>query len=1026
MDRLSFYVALLFYIAFVVYLYLGIYTISLNAKSTVNKIFMAVSVAVAFWALAFSIANIMPLAQEASFWRRMASLGWGSAYSFLFHFSLIFADTHKRFRNKWMMLFIYLPAIVNVVCFGVLAPLLSIEYSMVKINSGWINIGKNPGWDLYFNVYYLLFSFLAVVCFLLLIRKKNEIISRNQVIYLIVSFLVALAAGSITDIMAPAFFSIQLPQLGPVFIILPVFAMARSIKKYGLLKSPEHEKKLKLGQILTEEKRKTFYRFLSVAYFITSIINLSNLLLYTTDGWNVMRFSLSLIAIGVLVYLVPNTRLKTDIQDFLMSIIIAASVPMVLLKYYTAYSGNIVWPLPILFIMASAVFTRRRLLLIASGSTVLTLFYMWVHPKTHFVYISTIDYLFRLLITFSAVGIAYAINRIYLNRLRENEFQMAIQALISTISSDMVSVSLDNYEEKMKVMLKMTCEFLKIDRTFYYLFSSDKKMAYFQHGWYNEGSVVRHEFTEALEVSNYQWWMSQLQENGAIDIDDISEVPETALFERLMMERHQIKSLVCRGINGKQQLNGFLGFYSCSTKKDWHDNELNLVSVIANIIADALAKIEAEKEINQLAYHDALTGLANRRMFKQELNEYISGSPKDPLCVMFLDLDSFKGVNDTIGHEGGDDLLIEVARMLEYVIGSKGIVSRFGGDEFLILLKEAKNIENIKQLADRIMDLFASPITIFEHEFLVTTSAGIAMYPEDGTTASALIKNADLAMYTSKNKGKNQYTLCSRALKQEIYDRIQLSNDLRNAIQNKELVVYYQPQVDTQTKKIIGLEALLRWFHPTKGMISPAIFIPMAEESGSIHEIGEWVLREACTQTVHWQKMGYDPMRIAVNISVEQFKEKDLVDTVSDVLRTTELASKYLELEITESIAIIDATYITKTLYRLKELGVSISIDDFGTGYSSLNRLKELPIDRIKIAMQFIQGLALNEKDDAIARVIISLAKNLNMKVIAEGVETVEQQGFLSDHICDEIQGYYFYKPMPKEDIELLLSHKER
>ena len=318
------------------------------------------------------------------------------------------------------------------------------------------------------------------------------------------------------------------------------------------------------------------------------------------------------------------------------------------------------------------------------------------------------------------------------------------------------------------------------------------------------------------------------------------------------------------------------------------------------------------------------------------------------------------------------------------------------------------------------MEMFEYPFNVDGQELYMTGSAGVAVYPFDGADAETLTKNADIAMYMAKSRGKNQYALCTTDMKEEVKQNIKLSNYLYRVQERGELIIYYQPQIKLNTGKIIGLEALLRWNHPEMGMILPNTFIHLAEMNGTINSIGEWVLKTAIRQNKLWQDNGYPHLRMAVNLSVIQFNNPRFVNSVEHILQETGMKPEYLELEITESIATKEAGNIVDILNQLKQLGVSISIDDFGTEYSSLNRLKELPIDRIKIDMQFVQGIEGNEKDQAITKVIINLAKGLGLEVVAEGVETAPQLEFLNQRMCDEVQGYYYYKPMPAEEIEKL------
>lgn len=329
--------------------------------------------------------------------------------------------------------------------------------------------------------------------------------------------------------------------------------------------------------------------------------------------------------------------------------------------------------------------------------------------------------------------------------------------------------------------------------------------------------------------------------------------------------------------------------------------------------------------------------------------------------------------------------------------------------------------EDIHKVAQTIMGIFDEPFNVQSHEFFVTASAGVAIYPNDGEDGASLIKHADIALYKAKEDGKNQYLICSEIMKNEVAEQIKLTNQLYRALDRGEFVLYYQPQINIQTEELIGVEALIRWQHPEMGMVSPAAFIPLAEQTGLITTIGEWVLKTACAQNKAWQLKGLKPVQVAVNLSVQQFRTSDLVQVVKSTLAKTGLSPEHLELEITESIAIKESAAIISILNELKAIGLSIAIDDFGTEYSSLSRVKQLPIDRIKMAMQFVRGIGKNQKDEAIANVIIRLAKNLNVKIIAEGVETRDQLEFLKSEACDEVQGYYYYKPMVADEIEKLL-----
>ncbi|MDO8612508.1 MAG: PAS domain S-box protein [Dehalococcoidia bacterium] len=436
----------------------------------------------------------------------------------------------------------------------------------------------------------------------------------------------------------------------------------------------------------------------------------------------------------------------------------------------------------------------------------------------------------------------------------------------------------------------------------------------------------------------------------------------------------------------------------------------------------------AEETIRHLAYHDGLTGLPNRTLFEDRLTVTLAqGRRKRRLAaVMFLDLDRFKVVNDTVGHAMGDRLLQSVAERLKALVRDGDTVARVGGDEFTLLLPEVGRVKDAVEVAERILETLRQPWQVNGHEFHITTSIGIAMCPGDGEDAESLLRNADTAMYRAKDRGRDNYKLYAPAMNSKIAERLALENSLRHALERDEFVVHYQPQVNIETGRIVGVEALVRWQHPERGLVSPLEFIPVAEETGLIVPLGAWVLRTACAQNRAWQDAGLPPMRMAVNLSARQFQRRDLLDTVAGVLAETGLPPQYLQLEITEGAAMQDVDLTLAILRELREAGVQISIDDFGTGHSSLSYLKRFPIDVVKIDQSFVQDLTVDPNDAAIASTIIVMAHALNLKVIAEGVETAEQLAFLRERDCDEMQGFLFSRPAPAPELDQMLRRNGR
>ena len=470
------------------------------------------------------------------------------------------------------------------------------------------------------------------------------------------------------------------------------------------------------------------------------------------------------------------------------------------------------------------------------------------------------------------------------------------------------------------------------------------------------------------------------------------------------------------------EINGMLGALERS-QLFLSKSESALKKAIEKLQDEVLEHEKTQEQIKYIAYHDTLTGLPNRNLLNELLVHSITLAERNNKCmaVLFLDIDGFKMINDSKGHGMGDQILQEVAERLLKTLRKSDVIARHGGDEFIVIIEELDNCSGVELIANKIINCFQEPFHLENQDYFLTTSVGVAVYPADGQTPDMLIKNADIAMYKAKENGKNQYLFCTPVMKDVANETMELSTNLYRAIEKNELELYYQPQLSCHNNQIMGVEALIRWRHPVMGLISPAKFIPIAEKTGLILPIGEWVLRTACQQNKKWQEQGLPKIRMGVNLSLRQFHNNDLLNLVESVLKETKLAPQYLELEITETIAMKEKSYIINTLNAFRQIGVSIAIDDFGIEYSSLSYLKHLPVDRLKVAMQFIRGIGIDHKDEALAKGIIVLAKSIGMNVIAEGVETKEQLEFLKNHNCDEIQGYYFFKPLIEAEMTKLL-----
>ncbi|WP_165921703.1 GGDEF domain-containing response regulator [Sulfuricurvum sp. IAE1] len=454
--------------------------------------------------------------------------------------------------------------------------------------------------------------------------------------------------------------------------------------------------------------------------------------------------------------------------------------------------------------------------------------------------------------------------------------------------------------------------------------------------------------------------------------------------------------------------------------KPFDSNELNARLRAGRRILDLQAELISTREsLRVQATHDPLTGLPNRLLFSDRLTQFLARAKRQSssIAVMYLDLDRFKIINDTLGHNYGDILLQEVADRLSSCLRQSDTLARMGGDEFTVILTDIADSEDTSVVAKKIMNVLSAPVNLDGRDYFITASIGISIYPSDGIDAETLVKNADTAMYHSKELGRNKYSLYTESLHSTAMEMMILENSLRKGLENKEFLVHYQPSVEIYSGKILGAEALVRWEHPEYGMVQPAQFIQLAEETGLIDPLSEYVLNAACTANKRWQEMGLEPITMSVNISAKQFEQKKLLEMVQNALALSGLEPEYLVLELTESALMQDPTAAVDILLALKSMGVRISVDDFGTGYSSLSYLKRFPIDAVKIDRSFIKDITTNPDDAAIAGAVVAMAHSLKLTVIAEGVETLEQLEFLRTLKCDQMQGYFITPPVPSDDM---------
>jgi diguanylate cyclase (GGDEF)-like protein len=1001
----------------------GGFGLYIDARARLNRTFFGLCIAIGIWAMGFSMSIDAGNMETCLFWRRISAVGWGSLYSIMLHFCLVFSRKEKALKKWWTYVLIYAPALLVVFIFAILDNTILHQYEFVKTSAGWTNVASNRAWDWFFYIYYVGYMVSGLSIIWRFGRRSDSIKIKKQVHLLLNSFLVAFLAGSATDIIGNSIFSIEIPQIAPIIILIPISSIGYLIIKHGFM-NPKQE--LETVAILTKSTRAKVYSNLSIALAAGGLVTF--IVQYQTYGdfLRPLFSSVFILMLGAVIHIIKSIKLEDNVKDIILIIIIFFSIPSITL-IFLEFGSVTVWAISFIFITIAMVFNRPIVLLSVSISILSTQILIWIMKPEAELVLNQADYSGRIGILCITIWIAYYVNKIYISRLKQNSDQLSLQKLISEVSSDFINVNQSNIDEKMNWVIRILGKLFAIDRINIITMNTALHLVDTINIWNMDKKNIGEHFTQSAEAEEIDWLMEQLLSDESIFIPDVEQMSKNGAVTQRKLKERNVSSLVAIPIEEKAELIKVLEFTSVDSEKKWLDEDMKVLRIIANIFNDALLKVEAEKEISYMAYHDQLTGLPNRRLLRDRMNQAIALAKRTEKLVgiIFIDLDSFKTINDTIGHEGGDSLLKIVAEKLVNAVRLYDTVTRFGGDEFLIMINNISDEKDIIAIADKVIAILREPFTVEGQDFNLTTSVGIAMYPYDGLDKDSLIKNADIAMYKAKENGKNQYVICSSELKNEMINKIKITNNLHRALRNNEFCLNYQPQISLSEGRIIGVEALIRWNHPEMGVIPPGVFIPIAEQIGVISEIGDWVLQEACEQNKKWQDLGFAPVCMAVNVSANQLRSLNFVDKISRTLKETGLDPKMVEIEITESAAMNETGYIVDFLSKIRSLGIMIAIDDFGTDYSSLSRLKELPIDKIKIDKQFVDGIEASEKDKAIVRTIINLAKNLEIRVIAEGVESGSQLEFLKQESCDEVQGYYYYKPMPPEEIERIFMEED-
>ena len=1002
--------------------------LSYNSSSTQHRVLFCSFLCLSWWAFAFTIANNAPDFETALLWRRLASAGWGIYYSLFLHYILILTERNALLRKHWLYLLLYLPAALNLFLYGIYDQTARASYHLLKTPFGWVNIAGITALDMVHFVSYIGFALASIIFLFHWGMTARERTKRITALLIACSAFLALIIGTLTEHLLTAVFQVDFPQVAPIVIMFPSLVMFYCIRRYGLMRQMPKDMAPVEKQLLSEYAQARLFLYLSLASFFGGLIGFAALFFTNRASLAVtLIFSAVFMVAGIIIYVTRSLSLKADLKDTVVGVVLAVTLPVLTVFIYEFTAAHS-WNIPLIFVVIAIIFSNKRIIVLLGIALLVSLIWSWVKAPALPATFTGADHAVRIAVMAVMFGFVLYINHIFKQAITESQEKASREKLMSDIASALMTVNENNTEAKLKEVMAMWGRHLQADcMDIFFLDDAQKTVS---SAYQSCGSGIKSAaalgtaekegiFTAAIALS-------RLWNEG----DPCSKVNALAgnETENQWAEKIKVGALTIIPLKSAERLIGIVAIEKIAGTAGRKEEQQKTCHIVARMVTDVWLKIEADRKIKYDAYYDSLTSLPNRQHFTDRLRQAINMAMRTNklVGVLFIDIDSFKSVNDALGHAGGDLLLQQIGQRMRKSVREYDVVARFGGDEFLIMVPQADDSAGIEYVAAKVLENLKEPVTLREQKFVISVSVGIAVFPIDGDEPDALLKNADIAMYASKDIGKNRYALCSAAMKKDAHISITLTNNLHWALERNELFLHYQPQIETATGEITGAEVLLRWRHPHHGMIAPSVFIPLAEKSGQISDLGAWTINQACLQNKIWQEAGLKPITMAVNLSLGQFMDANLVEVVQSTLEKSGLSPEFLELEITESIAAQDYQYIAHTMDRLKALGVRIAIDDFGSGYSSLDRFKGLPVDKLKIDMRFVHGIGTSNKDEEIIKVILQLGRTFGIKVLAEGVEDEKQLLFLRENACDEIQGFFCYRPMTADKIGEILPKQQR
>ncbi len=998
-----------------VYVAMSLYGLNLDEKKQINRVFFLMCMALGIWSMSYALALVAKPSEldKALQFNQIAVLGYGFFYSYALHMIKLIAENKNKLSNKYVFL-LYTPSVYFLFSCLLLGDYSKSNFNMVCTIYGWTSLVPVTIPNFLFDAYVLVFSCLFVkYCF----KWRNNVKDKEQLHLLkitIYATIVAFVFSMITDVISLRILHYPVLHFTVFWLFFPVIALF-----YGLLKTRiiSPIEKINFNESIDEKYKTIVFQLLGYCYLVFSylviILDYMDSTHYKNNSLFIMVVCFCIAVIFIFfTKLLPSPRM----QHVVVGLISFVSM-YIIYDRYTDSLAITIWAIIFCYIYIITVFQKPRVGIFVYLSGIGLQVVLWLQKPFTVTHIDWEDYVLRIILITMGSLFVYAINRAYRKKTRDNLRYLHTQKVMNNFSEKILELNIYNGEQKVLEFLRILNNGFKFSTSAYVRFIRDvesqcwivnDKFASLENNYDNTILKYCPQLLERLKAGETISVVNIKNDNN-VD-DDLRE----ALMEK------SVDGLYAFSIMLDDKVRAITLF-------EFEINATSLMirfyeDMLKNLIGETIKKIDSENELFIKANFDDITYLKNRSYFKQQVTGIITDNPDKNYFVMYLDIDNFKTVNDIFGHLVGDQLLLEIANGILNLGHIDNIVTRFGNDDFIIFCDASYTRDTVTNFAEMLVLYFKNGINLGEHKFRLNINIGIASYDKDGADIASLVRNADIAMTTSKKNPSTHYHFCDMLDKVDILENARYTEKLYTAINNNEFNLAFQPQIDIHTETVIGAEALLRWQSREFGLVPPNKFIPILESTGLIVEVGEWIMEEAFRQQVEMRNKGLKVIRISINLSAVQFLDVKLIDKIESLMAKYRPDPQYIEFEITESVAINDDSFISEAFDKIKQLGFSIAIDDFGTGFSSLHRLQSLALDRLKIDKSFVDGIGIDPKKERIVNVIIDLAKNLDLVSIAEGVEDEKQLQYLREHNCDEIQGYYYAKPMYKDEFERFVS----